>query len=90
MTAKVGAQGQVVIDKRIRDELGVRPGMIALQRRVGDHVEIRFVPEEHARSLAGAARPYIRRWPSGGELEDLGAVWAEGAMDLPDSDAHAP
>lgn len=54
--------------------------MLAPQRRVGDHVEIRFIAEEHDRSLAGAARPYIRRWPSRDELEDVGAVWAEEAL----------
>jgi len=69
----------VVIDKHIREELGVRPGMVALQQRVGDHVEIRFVPEQHDRSLAGAARPYIRRQPSPEELQDLGTLWADEA-----------
>ena len=84
MPTKVGAQGQVVIDKQIRNELGVRPGMVAIQQRVGDHVEIRFVPEEHNRSLAGAARPHIRRQPTEQELQDLGAIWSEEAMDRAD------
>lgn len=46
MTGSVGTQGQVVIDEAIRDALGVAPGWIALQRLVGDHVEIRFLPPE--------------------------------------------
>lgn len=77
MAAKVGPKGQVVIEHRIRERLGVQPGMFALQELIDDHVEIRFLPAEHDRSLAGAARPFIRRRPSPDELEDLGSIWAQ-------------
>lgn len=50
---KVGTKGQVVIDKELRDRLGIGPGWIAIQRLVGDHIEIRFFPPEHNESLAG-------------------------------------
>lgn len=53
MPTRVGQKGQVVIEKAIRDALGVQPGSIAVQRQVGDHVELRFYPPEHERSLAG-------------------------------------
>lgn len=61
MANQVGEKGQVVIEKPIRDELGVRPGFITVQTRVGDHVEIRFYPPEHKRSLRGilAGPPHI-------------------------------
>ncbi|WP_430981066.1 AbrB/MazE/SpoVT family DNA-binding domain-containing protein [Thermalbibacter longus] len=36
----------------------MRPGWLAVQFLVGDHVEIYFVPPEHDRSLAGALRAY--------------------------------
>ena len=42
MANKVGTKGQIVIDKRIRDSLGIEPGWIALQTLVDDHVEIYF------------------------------------------------
>lgn len=58
MAAKVGAKGQVVIEKAIRDRLGIEPGWIALQHVVDDHVEIHFVPPEHHRSLKGSLAPY--------------------------------
>ncbi len=58
MPRRIGPKGQVVIKKEIRDRLGVRPGWLAVQFLVGDHVEIYFVPPEHDRSLAGALRPY--------------------------------
>ena len=56
---KVGAKGQVVIEKEIRDRLGIEPGSLAIQRVVDGHVEIYFVPPPHRRSLRGALRPYI-------------------------------
>lgn len=36
------------------------PGWLALQRVVDDHVEIRFVPPEHRRSLRGSLAKYIK------------------------------
>jgi AbrB family looped-hinge helix DNA binding protein len=32
MATKVGAKGQVVIEKAIRDSLGIEPGSLAIQR----------------------------------------------------------
>ena len=54
MAAKVGARGRVTIEKSIRDALGVGKGWTVLQRLVNGHVEMRFAPPEHDRSLKGA------------------------------------
>lgn len=59
MAAKVGTKGQMVIAKEIRDRLGVKPGWLALQRLVDDHLEVYFIPPEHNRSLKGVLAPYI-------------------------------
>ncbi|MBI2934396.1 MAG: AbrB/MazE/SpoVT family DNA-binding domain-containing protein [Chloroflexi bacterium] len=53
MSGKVGSKGQIVISKEIRDRLGIRPGSIAIQRLVDNHVEIYFIPPPHRRSLKG-------------------------------------
>ena len=58
MVNKVGTKGQVVINKQIRDRLGIGPGWIALQKLVDDHVEIYFVGPEHNRSLKGSLAKY--------------------------------
>ena len=70
MANKVGGKGQVVIDKEIRDRLGIGPGWLAIQRLVDDHVEIYFVTPEHNRSLAGSLAPYTKmRIPPGPEWD---------------------
>jgi len=61
MSSKVGTQGQVVIEKPIRDKLGVKPGWIAVQQIVDGRVEILFFPPEHNRSLAGSLAKYAKR-----------------------------
>jgi hypothetical protein len=69
----------VVIDRQIRELLNIRPGMLAVQLPVDGHVEIYFLPAPHNESLAGAARPFIRRWPSPEELDNMEDAWAEEA-----------
>jgi AbrB family looped-hinge helix DNA binding protein len=59
MTSRVGSKGQVVIAKEIRDALGIVPGSLAVQRQVGDTVELRFLPPEHHRSLRGILAQYV-------------------------------
>jgi len=54
----VGAKGQIVIAKEIRERLEVKPGWVALQRLVEDRVEIYFLPPEHRESLKGSLAQY--------------------------------
>lgn len=60
MTSIVGPKGQIVIAKAIRDRLGVKPGWLALQRLVGDRVEVYFLPPEHRESLKGSLATYAK------------------------------
>jgi bifunctional DNA-binding transcriptional regulator/antitoxin component of YhaV-PrlF toxin-antitoxin module len=61
MSYKVGTKGQVVIDQDIREALGIEAGWVATQRLVDDHVEIRFFPPEHNRSLFGVLAKYVKQ-----------------------------
>ncbi len=54
----VGTKYQVVIEREVRRRLGIQPGWVAVQAVVGDHLELRFLPPEHDRSLAGSLREY--------------------------------
>ena len=74
MTNVVGPKGQVVIEQGIRTALGVRPGARTIQRLVGDHVEIYFLPEPHTRSLKGVLRPFLARRPAD-DVDDTDAAW---------------
>jgi AbrB family looped-hinge helix DNA binding protein len=61
MPSKVGTKGQVVIEKELRDRLGIEPGFIAMQRLVEDHLEIRFYPPDHEHSLRGVLSGSVER-----------------------------
>ena len=54
MSHRVGLEGEVVIEQQIRDQLGVKPGWLAVQRMVEDHIEIYFVPPPPNGSPAGS------------------------------------
>lgn len=56
----VGTKYQVVIDREARRKLGIRPGWISVQTVVGDRLELRFLPPEHGRSLAGSLGKYAQ------------------------------
>lgn len=78
MAHLVGEKGQVVIEKPLRDALGVQPGFVTVQTLVDDHVEIRFFPPEHDRSLRGVLGRYVTRHVSSEELQEAGEkAWSE-------------
>jgi AbrB family looped-hinge helix DNA binding protein len=86
MSNVVGDRFQITIDKRVRDELGVRPGDLAIERVEGGRLVVSFVPRPHRESLLGVLRrpgsPAIGDW--GRLMEDArGARSAEimGSLD---------
>ncbi len=58
MACKVGDKGEIVIEKELREQLGIRPGWIASQRLVDNRIEIQFIPPEHDKSLKGSLAEY--------------------------------
>lgn len=80
MATVLGTKGQVVIERPIRDVLGLRPGFIAVQKVVDDHVEIHFHPPEHDRSLRGILAPQARRRLDPEKWAEVrGQAWAKAA-----------
>ncbi len=83
MANVVGTKGQVVINKVIRQRLGIEAGWLALQRIVDDHIEIYFLPPEHNRSLAGCLKEHIKPGVVEGlswqEIREL--AWSEAVKD---------
>jgi bifunctional DNA-binding transcriptional regulator/antitoxin component of YhaV-PrlF toxin-antitoxin module len=51
----VGERGQITIEREIREQLGIRPKDLAVQRVQDGRLVVEFVrpPEPHMRSLAG-------------------------------------
>ena len=83
MANVVGTKGQVVINKEIRQRLGIEPGWLALQRIVDDRVEIYFLPPEHNRSLKGILKPYLKTSIAPGKEWDEARrlAWESAAME---------
>ncbi len=87
MAYTVGPKGQIVVSKEIRDRLGIKPGWLALQRVVDDHVEVYFVPPEHRRSLKGSLASYLKaKIPSGEKWNRAREkAWEKAAKEKTDS-----
>ncbi len=64
MSSVVGQKGQIVIEKQIRDRLGIEPGWRTIQTLVDDHIEVRLLPPLHDRSLRGCLRQALRQQAS--------------------------
>ena len=81
MPNRVGPKGQVVISKPTRDQLGIEPGFEAVERVVGDHVELYFVPPVHERSLKGLLAAEAKRRPRAALSVARRKAWAQAARE---------
>lgn len=52
-SSRVTERGQITIDKAVRKQLGVKPGMLAYQRVNAGRLEILFLPAPHRDSMFG-------------------------------------
>ena len=64
--------------------MGVEPGWLALQRLVGDHVEVYFLPPEHRNSLKRSLAGYINVHIAPGQdwNEARHAAWERAAKEV--------
>ncbi|MDO8673417.1 MAG: AbrB/MazE/SpoVT family DNA-binding domain-containing protein [Dehalococcoidia bacterium] len=78
----VSSNGRIVISKEIRDKLGVKPGWIAIECLVEEHVEVYFIPPEHRRSLKGSLASHIGHHIPPGEEWDIArdCAWRREAL----------
>lgn len=73
------ADGRVLIPDDIRQRLGIEPGWIAIQRVVGAHIEILFVPPDASPPRTGVTVP-PDQWHEVTEravAEGIAADWAK-------------
>jgi AbrB family looped-hinge helix DNA binding protein len=59
-TVVTSAKGQVVIPKKERERVGLRPGMRVAVTAVDDHIEIRPIPEDPVEHFHG----FFKKGPS--------------------------
>jgi len=52
-TARTSAKGQVVIPKREREQIGIKPGSKVIVEAINDHIEIRPLPEDPVEYFCG-------------------------------------
>ena len=70
MAHRIGAKGQVVIAKEIRDELGIGPGWETIQRIVDGRVQLTFLPPASDKSRMGSLARYTTVRLSDEELRE--------------------
>lgn len=82
MVTRIGHKVQIVIEKPIRDALGLEPGSLAVQKLIDNPLEIYFYPVEHKQSLRGVLAAKICRRVSADEWATMReTVWLEGWSD---------
>ena len=52
-SSKVSRDYRITIDHKARAQLGVRPGMVAVQQALEGQLVVTFIPSPHRRSVAG-------------------------------------
>ena len=50
---RTSSKGQIVIPKKIREQLGITPGKKVLLRVVGDHAEMTLLPDDPIKASRG-------------------------------------
>ena len=84
MANVVGDRFQITIDRRLRRQLGIRPGDRAIERVEDGRLVVTFMPAPHSRSLLGVlGRPGVQ--PITDWLEAKDSAWAARASEIADA-----
>ena len=76
MASRVSKDGRITIDKEIRETLSIHTGDEVIQRVEDGRLLVDVLPPRHDRSLAGALRDKVTRWPEDDSWEALrNAAW---------------
>jgi AbrB family looped-hinge helix DNA binding protein len=71
----VGDRFQITIDKRVREQLGIKPGDRAVEYIENGLLVVEFLPRPHDRSLRGILkRPEVQPWTTDSAVEK-DAAW---------------
>ncbi len=57
---KTHAKNQIIMPKRLRDKLGIKPGAMLSVELVDDHIEIRPLPDDPIEFLTGVFERHPR------------------------------
>jgi AbrB family looped-hinge helix DNA binding protein len=60
LIVKIHPKGQIVLPKKIRDKLGIKPGTVLSVKLVDDHAEIRPLPNDPIEFLTGILKDHPR------------------------------
>jgi len=55
-TARMSSKGQIVIPKRIRDKVGLKPGSLVEVKISDEHIELIPLPEDPVKTLRGSLK----------------------------------
>jgi AbrB family looped-hinge helix DNA binding protein len=84
MANVVGERFQITIDKRVRQQLGIKPGDQAVERVEDGRLVIYFMPKRHTDSLLGIFKDPTRR-PRHVDIEtEKEATWATRTAEIVD------
>jgi AbrB family looped-hinge helix DNA binding protein len=84
MSNVVGERFQITIDKRVREQLGIKPGDQAVERIEDGRLVIYFMPKRHTDSLRGILRD-PNRAPRHVDFEaEKEATWAARGKEIMD------
>jgi AbrB family looped-hinge helix DNA binding protein len=61
MANVVGERFQITIDKKVREELGIRPGDQAYEHVEGGKLVVTFLPRSNNESMLGILKRYVDR-----------------------------